>query len=78
MFDNRRDWPWAKSRIEANMAIISTANKSPFTSSVEKFDARPIPDKWPLYPIPLHACELNPLLVQNPGWDDGVCKPSTP
>jgi hypothetical protein len=78
VFDNRRDWPWAKARVEANMALISTLNKSPFTSSVEKFDARPIPDKWLLYPIPLHACELNPLLVQNPGWDDGVCKPSTP
>ena len=78
VFENRRNWPWAKSRIEANMAIISTANKSPFTSSVEKFDARPIPDKWTLYPIPMHACELNPLLVQNPGWDDGICKPSAP
>ena len=77
VFDNRRNWPWAKARVEANMAIISTANKSPFTSSVEKFDARPIGDKWLLYPIPMHACELNPLLVQNPGWDDGICKPST-
>ena len=77
VFDSRRDWPWAKARVEANMAQISTLNKSPFTSSVEKFDARPIPDKWKLYPIPQNACQLNPQLVQNPGWDDNVCKSST-
>ena len=58
------------------MATIAAANKSPFTSSVEKFDARPIGDKWKLYPIPVLACTLNPLLAQNPGWDDGICKPS--
>lgn len=74
VFDNRRNWTWAKARVEANMAQISTLNRSPFTSSVEKFDARPIPDKWKLYPIPAHACELNPELVQNPGWSDGICK----
>ena len=76
VFDNRRNWPWAKARVEANMALISTVNKSPFTSSVEKFDARPIPDKWTLYPIPVHACELNAALKQNPGWDDGICQAS--
>ncbi len=74
VFDNRRNWAWAKARVEANMAQIATLNKSPFTSSVEKFDARPIPDKWKLYPIPARACELNPALTQNPGWEDGVCK----
>jgi len=74
VFDMRRDWTFAKSRIEANMATISTANRSPFTSSVEKFDARPIPDKWKLYPIPQHACELNPALTQNPGWETGPCQ----
>ena len=78
VFDNRRDWPWAKARVERYMDSLSTRNKSPFTSSVEKFDARPIGDKWLLYPIPLHACELNPLLVQNPGWNDGICKDTTP
>jgi hypothetical protein len=61
------------------MAQISALNgtsrtPTPFTSSVEKFDARPISDKWKLYPIPAHACQFNPLLVQNPGWGpDGVC-----
>jgi hypothetical protein len=74
IFDSRRNWPWAKARVEANMAIISASNKSPFTSSVEKFDGRPISDKWKLYPIPVHACELNPALTQNPGWEDGICK----
>jgi hypothetical protein len=78
IFDNRRNWSWSKARIEANMAQISTLNKSPFTSSVEKFDARPIPDKFKLYPIPAHACQFNPLLVQNPGWgNDGVCQPGS-
>ncbi len=77
VFDSRRNWAWAKARVEANMAQIATMNKSPFTSSVEKFDARPIPDKWKLYPIPVLACQLNPLLTQNAGWDDGICKPST-
>jgi starch-binding outer membrane protein, SusD/RagB family len=74
VFDNRRNWTWAKARVEANMALISTLNKSPFTSSVEKLDTRPISDKWKLYPIPVHACELNPELTQNPGWADGICK----
>jgi hypothetical protein len=76
VFDMRRDWNFAKSRIEANMATISNANRSPFTSSVEKMDTRPIADKWKLYPIPARACELNKELVQKPGWDDGVCKKS--
>jgi hypothetical protein len=57
------------------MAQISALNRTPFTSSVEKFNAAPIPDKWKLYPIPVHACELNPELTQNPGWEDGICKP---
>jgi starch-binding outer membrane protein, SusD/RagB family len=79
IFDSRRNWSWAKARVEANMAQVSTLNKSPFTSSVEKFPvAQSIPDKWKLYPIPVHACQFNPLLKQNPGWDDGVCAPSTP
>jgi len=73
-FDNRRNWTWAKARLEASMSQISTMNRSPFTSSTTKFDARPIPDKWKLYPVPARACELNPELVQNPGWSDGICK----
>lgn len=74
VFDNRRNWTWAKGRIQANMAIITASNRSPFTSSVEKGNYSPIADKWTLYPIPLRACELNPKLTQNPGWSDGVCK----
>ena len=74
LLDNRRNWTWSKARIEKSMSNISTDNKSPFTSSTEKFDARPIGDKWKLYPIPLRACQLNTLLTQNPGWEDGVCK----
>ena len=65
VFDSRRNWTWAKARVESNMAQIAALNRSPFTSSVEKFNAAPIPDKWRLYPIPAHACELNAELVQN-------------
>ena len=75
VFDSRRNWTWAKSRVEAHNAQRATLNRSPFTSSVEKFGPSPIPDKWRLYPIPVHACELNPELTQNPGWEDGICKP---
>ena len=78
VFDSRRNWTWAKQRVEDNMAQMKTLNKSPFTSSVEKFDARPIPDKWKLYPIPALACQLNPLLSQNPGWEDGICNGTAP
>jgi hypothetical protein len=75
VFDSRRNWTWAKARVEANVALISTLNKTPYTSSVEKNTAAaPINDKWMLYPIPSHACELNPALTQNPGWADGICK----
>jgi hypothetical protein len=74
LLDNRRNWAWSKARIEKSMSNISNDNKSPFTSSTTKFDARPLADKWKLYPIPLHACELNPALTQNTGWEDGVCK----
>lgn len=77
IFDSRRNWPWAKARIESGMAQISTLNKSPNTSSTEKYDARPLGDKWLLYPIPARACELNANLEQNPGWTDGICKDPT-
>jgi starch-binding outer membrane protein, SusD/RagB family len=73
LLDNRRNWNWSKARIEASMTDISNRNRSPFTSSTTKFDARPLNDKWKLYPIPLSACEVNKSLVQNPGWNDGIC-----
>jgi hypothetical protein len=76
IFDMRRNWEFAKSRVEAHMAQRTALNRNPFSSSVEKFDARPIPDKWILYPIPLRACELNAALQQNPGWDEGICQSS--
>jgi starch-binding outer membrane protein, SusD/RagB family len=77
VLDMRRDWQFAKSRVEANLASAATANRSPFTSSVEKpavATATRIDDKWQLYPIPARACELNDQLTQNPGWTDGICK----
>ena len=76
IFDMRRNWAFAISRVEAHMALRADLNRSPFTSSVEKLDSRPIGDKWQLYPVPLRACELNPALQQNPGWDEGTCQPS--
>jgi starch-binding outer membrane protein, SusD/RagB family len=68
IFDNRRHWPWARARIESHMAQIATANRSPTTSAVAKFNAAPIADKWKLLPVPQRARDLNPLLTQNPGW----------
>jgi hypothetical protein len=59
--------------LETSMTGISAKNASPFTSSTTKFNAAPIGDTWKLYPIPLHACELNKALKQNAGWEDGIC-----
>ncbi|HEX8431886.1 MAG TPA: RagB/SusD family nutrient uptake outer membrane protein [Longimicrobium sp.] len=74
VFDNRRNWEWAKGRIQANIAQIAALNRNPFTSSVEKTNGQTvIPDKWMLYPVPARACELNDKLTQNPGWEDAFC-----
>jgi hypothetical protein len=78
VFDMRRNWAWAKARVEANMMKARTTagggtniNASPFTSSVEKCTTAPnstvcftpIADKWKLYPIPAHAIDLNPGML---------------
>jgi hypothetical protein len=74
VFDSRRNWTWAKARVEANMALTGSTgagiNRTPFTSLVPKLNAAPINDKWKLYPIPQRAIDLNPTLgiKQNPGW----------
>jgi hypothetical protein len=75
VFDSRRHWTWAKARLQANIATFATQNRTPFTSSTEKFAANQvIDDKWRVYPIPARACELNQSLAQNTGWTDGICK----
>ena len=78
IFDMRRNWTWAKARVEASLiqarptsaAGGKNINASPFTSSVEKCTVSPssvcytpIDDKWKLYPIPAHAIDLNQALV---------------
>jgi hypothetical protein len=82
VFDMRRNWDWAKARVEANMALArptsaggTNINANPFSSSVEKCSVTPssvcfvpIDAKWKLYPIPAQAIALNPALTQNPGW----------
>ena len=74
VFDSRRNWSWARARVEANMALTGNTgagiNRTPFTSLVPKLNVAPIPDRWRLYPIPQRAIELNPALGirQNPGW----------
>jgi starch-binding outer membrane protein, SusD/RagB family len=76
VFDNRRNWEWAKRRVEAHMALSGSTgigiNRTTFTSLVPKvtLPVTPIADKWKLYPIPNRAIELNPKLAtqQNPGW----------
>jgi hypothetical protein len=77
LFDSRRNWTWDNKVLGASMTGIAAKNASPFTSSTTKFDARVggvLPDKWKLYAIPAGACELNPLLAQNPGWPTDVCQ----
>ena len=74
VFDSRRNWAWAKKRVEDNMALTGSTgvgiNRTSFTSLVPKLNSAPINDKWKLYPIPQRAIELNPKLAgkQNPGW----------
>ena len=75
--DFHRFWSYAKTIVEANMAARTTLNAQPFTSSAPKATNNPIAEKWRLYPIPANACLLNKELVQNPGWEDVVCKSST-
>jgi len=68
-FDNQRNWRWAMNRVEANMKLGATLNKSPLTSSVPKVDNSPIADKFKLMPIPTRVMQLNPQITnQNPGW----------
>ncbi len=68
-FDNQRNWRWAMTRVEANMKLGATLNKSPLTSSVPKVDTSPIADKFKLIPIPTRVRQLNPQITeQNPGW----------
>ncbi len=74
VFDNRRNWAWAKTRVEANMALTGSTgvgiNRNTLTSLVPKLNSAPLNDRWKLYPIPQRALELNPKLAgkQNPGW----------
>jgi starch-binding outer membrane protein, SusD/RagB family len=78
-YDMRRNWTWAKARVESNMIKARTSttaggsniNANPFSSNVEKCTTAPnstvcftpIADKWKLYPIPAHAIELNPGML---------------
>jgi hypothetical protein len=77
-FDSQRNWPWAKARIEANLAqgvrwLTLPAAQRVRQSRWPKFatgtTAAPVlTDKFRLMPIPTQARDLNPLLEQNPGW----------
>jgi hypothetical protein len=66
-FDSQRNWPWAKARVAASMALgASTGFK---TSKYPKAQVD-IADKFKLMPIPQRAIDLNPSLAghQNPDW----------
>ncbi len=77
-FDSQRNWPWAKARIEANLARGVSWLTLPSAQRVRqsrwpKFatgttTAPVLTDKFRLLPIPTQARDLNPLLTQNPGW----------
>ena len=77
VFDSRRNWTWAKARVESNMAQIAALNRSPFTSSVEKFNAAPIPDKWRLVSDSGARMRAERGARSEPGWTDVICKPGT-
>lgn len=66
-FDSQRNWLWAKTRIEASMAL-GAANKFK-NSKYPKFQTTLI-DQFKLMPIPQRAIDINPQLAgkQNPGW----------
>ncbi|MDB4914788.1 MAG: RagB/SusD protein [Gemmatimonadetes bacterium] len=66
-FDSQRNWDWAKTRIEASMAL-GAANK--FKNSKYPKAQTSLVDKFKLMPIPQRAIDINPALAghQNPGW----------
>lgn len=64
-FDSQRNWDWAKTRIEANMAL---GRANTFRNSKYPKAQVALVDKFKLMPIPQRAIDLNPKLVQNPGW----------
>jgi starch-binding outer membrane protein, SusD/RagB family len=80
IFDSRRNWTWAKSRVVAHIALRTNTTLgnsfAPFNSSVPKaaLPGGVVADKWLLYPIPAEACRVNSALTQNPGWEDAICK----
>lgn len=74
VFDSRRNWEWAKRRVEDHMLLTGSTgigiNRATFTSLVPKLNSAPINDRWRLFPIPQRAIELNSRIgiTQNPGW----------
>ncbi len=74
-FDSQRHWNWAKARIEANLVLGRTSgqgNRYPRPNTGSPCVGTPgvctLTDKFLLYPIPQRAIDVNPSLVQNPGW----------
>ncbi|MEP6733753.1 MAG: RagB/SusD family nutrient uptake outer membrane protein [bacterium] len=68
-FDSQRNWDWAKARVAASMAL---GKANAFKNSKYPKAQTDIVDKFKLMPIPQRACDLNPLLDQNPLW--GSCR----
>jgi hypothetical protein len=79
-FDSQRNWEWARTRIEANMARGAAWPALPSAQRIRqsrwpKYGAGITPpslagenNKFKLLPIPAIARDLNPKLQQNPGW----------
>ena len=66
-FDSQRNWDWAKTRIEASMAL---GKANAFKNSKYPKAQTSLADKFRLMPIPQRAIDINPHLAgkQNPGW----------
>lgn len=76
-FDSQRNWEWARTRIEANLAQGARWTTLPSAQRIRqsrwpKYGTGVTPpaltDKFRLLPIPSTARDLNPKLDQNPGY----------
>ena len=78
MFDSQRNWSWAKARIEqystnAARTFWNRPRPSGCSSCIPRDSSVPkvtlvLDDHYLFYPIPQPAMDVNPQLVQNPGY----------
>ena len=68
-FDSQRNWEWATSRIEANMAIgFAGGQGNRYPKKAPTSPTEITTDKWKFFPIPQAEIDRNPAIVQQPEW----------